>query len=86
MICSQNAKFIYGKDDWDVGGRFCDDYIKCCNKGRVGLQTMTEVEERDGHMQKIWMRALNKKVQRKALVVQKRSTIYTVMPNQFAGK
>jgi hypothetical protein len=44
---------------------------------------MTEVE-RERHMEKIWMRALNKKVQQKALV-QKRSAIYTVMQNKFAG-
>jgi hypothetical protein len=24
------AKFVYGKDDWDVGGRIYNDYIKCC--------------------------------------------------------
>jgi hypothetical protein len=44
---------------------------------------MTEVE-RERHMEKIWMRALNKKVQQKAFV-QKRSAIYTVMQNKFAG-
>jgi hypothetical protein len=77
------AKFVYGKDDWDVGGRIYNDYIKYC-KGRVGLQTMTEVE-RERHMEKIWMRTLNKKIQKKALV-QKRSAIYTVMENKFAGK
>jgi hypothetical protein len=76
------AKFVLGKDEWDVGGTIYGDYIKCC-KGRIGLQTMTEVE-RERHMEKIWMRALNKKVQQKALV-QKRSAIYTVMQNKFAG-
>jgi hypothetical protein len=35
-------------------------------------------------MEKIWMRALNKKLQKKALV-QKRSAIYTVMQNKFTG-
>ena len=79
----QKAKFVYGKDDWDVGGTIYKDYIKCC-QGRIGLQTMTEVE-RERYMEKIWMRALNKKVQKKALV-QKRSAIYTVMQNKFAGK
>ena len=77
------AKFVYGKDDWDVGGRIYKDYIKCC-KDRVGLQTMTEVD-RERHMEKIWMRALNKKIQKKSLV-QKRSAIYTVMQNKFTGK
>jgi hypothetical protein len=77
------AKFVYGKDDWDVGGRIYNDYIKCC-KGRVGLQTMTDVD-RERHMEKIWMRALNKKIQKKSLV-QKRSAIYTVMQNKFIGK
>jgi hypothetical protein len=76
------AKFVLGKDEWDVGGRIYRDYIKCC-KGRMGSQTLTEVE-RDRFMEKIWMRALNKKVQQKALV-QKRSAIYTVMQNKFAG-
>jgi hypothetical protein len=65
-----------------VGGRIYGDYIKCC-KGRIGLQTMTEVE-RERYMEKIWMRALHKKVQQKALV-QKRSAIYTVMQKKFAG-
>jgi hypothetical protein len=77
------AKFVYGKDDWDVGGRIYNDYIKCC-KGRIGLQTMTDVD-RERHMEKIWMRALNKKIQKKSLV-QKRSAIYTVMQNKFIGK
>ena len=76
------AKFILGKDEWDVGGTIYGDYIKCC-KGRIGLQTMTEVE-RERYMEKIWMRALHKKVQQKALV-QKRSAIYIVMQNKFAG-
>jgi hypothetical protein len=76
------AKFVLGKEEWDVGGTIYRDYIKCC-KGRIGLQTMTEVE-RERYMEKIWMRALNKKVQQKALV-QKRSAIYTVMQNKFAG-
>ena len=76
------AKFVLGKDEWDVGGRIYRDYIKCC-KGRTGLQTMTEVE-RERYMEKIWMRALTKKVQQKALV-QKRSAIYTVMQNKFVG-
>ena len=44
---------------------------------------MTEVD-RERHMEKIWMRALNKKIQKKALV-QKRSAIYTVMQNKFTG-
>jgi hypothetical protein len=78
------AKFVYGRDDWDVGGRICNDYIKCC-KGQVGLQTMTEVD-RERHMEKIWMRALNKKIQKKSLVVQKKSAIYTVMQNKFTGE
>ena len=77
------AKFVLGKDDWDVGGRIYNDYIKCC-KGRIGLQTMTEVD-RERHMEKIWMRALNKKIPKKSLV-QKRSIIYTVMQNKFTGK
>ena len=76
------AKFVLGKDEWDVGGRIFNDYIKCC-KGRIGLCTMTEVE-RDRYMEKIWMKALNKNVQKKALV-QKRSAIYTVMQNKFIG-
>ena len=46
---------------------------------------MTEVD-REINMEKIWMRALNKKILKKSLVVQKRSTIYTVMQNKFTGK
>jgi hypothetical protein len=55
-------------------------------------QAMTEVE-RERHMERIWLKALNDKVQKKALVqkkkkalVQKRSAICTVMQNKFAGK
>jgi hypothetical protein len=40
---------------------------------------------RERYMEQIWMRALNKKLQKKSLV-QKRSAIYTVMQNKFAGK
>ena len=76
------AKFVLGKDEWDVGGMIYNDYIKCCN-GRIGLQTMTETQ-RERYMEKIWMRALNKKLQKKVLV-QKRSAIYTVMQNKFTG-
>jgi hypothetical protein len=47
------------------------------------LQTMVEVV-RERYMEKIWMRALNKKLQMKALV-QNRSAIYTVMQNKFTG-
>ena len=45
------AKFVLGKDEWDVGGMICKDYKKCCH-GRIGLQTMTHVE-RQSHMEKI---------------------------------
>jgi hypothetical protein len=76
------AKFVLGKDEWDVGGMIYKDYIKCCH-GRIGLQTMTEAE-REKHMEKIWMRAMNKKIQKKALA-HKRSAVYTVMQNKFAG-
>ena len=58
------------------------DYVRCY-LGRIGLQSMTEVERRT-HMEKIWMQALNRKIQKRALV-QKRSAIYTVMQNKFAG-
>jgi hypothetical protein len=64
------AKFVMGEDEWDVGGVICKDCIKCC-RGRTGLQTMPRIE-RHSHMEKTWMRALNKKIQKKALV-QRRS-------------
>jgi hypothetical protein len=76
------AKFVLGKEEWDVGGMIYKDYLKCCD-GRIGLQTMTEVV-RERYMERIWMRAQNKKLQKKALV-QKRSAIYTIMQNKFAG-
>jgi hypothetical protein len=76
------AKFVLGKDEWEVGGMIYNDYMKCCN-GRIGLQTMTETQ-RERYMEKIWMRGLNKRLQKKALV-QKRSAIYTVMQNKFTG-
>ena len=57
------AKFVLGKDEWDVGGTIYGDYIKCC-KGRIGLQTMTEVE-RERYMEKIWMRALTRRCSRR---------------------
>ena len=76
------AKFVVGKNEWNLGGTIYKDYIKCCN-GRIGLQTMTEVV-RESYMEKIWMKALSKNIQKKALV-QKRSAIYTVMQNKFTG-
>ena len=57
------AKFVLGEDEWDVGGMIHKDHIKCC-RGRVGLQTMTHVK-RHSHMEKTWMRALNKKSRRR---------------------
>jgi hypothetical protein len=68
------AKFVYKKEMWNVGGKIYDDHIKCC-RGRIRLQTMTEVE-RERHMEKIRLRALNNKVQKKALA-QKRSAIHS---------
>ncbi len=76
------AKFVLGKDEWEVGGMIYNDYMKCCD-GRIGMQTMT-TSSRENHMKTIWMTALNKKLQKKALV-QKRSAIYTVMQNKFTG-
>jgi hypothetical protein len=76
------AKLVLGMDEWEVGGMIYNNFIKCCN-GRIGLKTIMEVV-RERYMEKIWMRALNKKLQKKALV-QKRSTIYTVMQNKFTG-
>ena len=35
------AKFVLGKNEWDLGGTIYKDNIKCCH-GRIGLQTMTE--------------------------------------------
>ena len=67
-----------------MGGRtIYNDYVKCCH-GRIGLQTMTEAV-RQSYMERIWMKALTKNIQKKALV-QKRSAIYTVMQNIFTGK
>ncbi len=76
------AKFVLGKDEWDVGGRTHKDCIKCCD-GRIGFKTMTDVE-RERCMEKIWMTAMSKKLQKKALV-QKRSATHTAMQNKFAG-
>ena len=61
----KKAKFVLGKDEWDVGGRIYNDFIKCCN-GRIGLQTMTDVV-RERYMETIWMKALTKNIQKKAL-------------------
>ena len=76
------AKFVSGKDEWDVGGRIYNDCTECCD-GRIGFKTMTDVE-RERCTEKIWMTAMNKKLQKKALV-QKRSATRTVMQNKFAG-
>ena len=77
------AKFVLGKNEWDLGGTIYNDYMKCCH-GRIGLSTMMDVV-RESYMEKIWMKALTKNIQKKALV-QKRSAIYTVMQNKFTGK
>ncbi len=76
------AKFVLGKDEWDVGGMIYKDYIKCCSD-RIGLRTMSDVV-RESHMKNIWMTALTRKLQKKALV-QKRSATCTVMQNKFTG-
>ena len=44
----QKAKFVLGKDEWDVGGMIYKDYIKCC-WGEIDLQTMTAMERRRAH-------------------------------------
>ena len=77
------AKFVLGKNEWDLGGIIYKDYLKCCH-GRIGLSTMTDIV-RERYMEVIWMKALTKNIQKKALV-QKRSAIYTVMQNKFTGK
>jgi len=77
------AKFVLGKNEWDLGGTIYKDYLKCCG-GRIGLSTMTDVV-RERYMEVIWMKALTRNIQKKALV-QKRSAIYTVMQNKFTGK
>ena len=59
------AKFVLGKNEWDLGGKIYNDYIKCCH-GRIGLQTMTEAT-RESYMEKIWMKALTKNIQKKTL-------------------
>jgi hypothetical protein len=43
----------------------CKDGIVECWDGSVGLQATTEIG-RERHMEKIWMRALNKKLQHTA--------------------
>jgi hypothetical protein len=78
------AKFVLGEDECgaDVGGTIYKDHIKCC-EGRIGLRTMTD-SNRESCMKNIWMMALTKKVQKKALI-QKRSVTCTVMQNKFTG-
>jgi hypothetical protein len=76
------AKFVLGKDEWDVGGMIYKDHIKCCSD-RIGLRTMSDIV-RESHMKNIWMTALTRKLQKKALV-QKRSAMCTVMQNKFTG-
>jgi hypothetical protein len=76
------VKFVYVNAQWEVGERIYNDYIKCC-EGRMG-SSMTEAA-RKTYMQTLWLTALTKKLQNKALI-QKRSAIYTVMQNKFSGK
>jgi hypothetical protein len=77
------VKFVYDNKDWDVGKKIYNDYLKKC-KDKMGLRTKTETE-RKKHMEKIWLSAQTKDLQKKALV-QKRSAVYTVMRNKFEGK
>ena len=77
------VKFVYDNEDWEVGNRIYNDYLKKCNE-KMGLRTMTEVEK-TRNMEKIWLSAQTKNLQKKALV-QKRSAVYTVMRNKFDGK
>jgi hypothetical protein len=76
------VKFVYVNAQWDVGGQIYNDYIKCC-EGKMG-SSMT-APQRKQYMHTLWLGALTKKLQNKALI-QKRSAIYTVMQNKFSGK
>jgi hypothetical protein len=54
------SKFVLGKDEeWDVGGTIYNDYIKCCDD-RGWKREVLHGE--------VWMRAVSKKLQKKALV------------------
>jgi hypothetical protein len=76
------AKSVLGKDEWDVFGMIYKDHIKCCI-GRIALRTVSD-SGRESCMKNIWMTALTRKVQKKALV-QKRSTMHMVMQCKFTG-
>jgi len=79
------VKFIYGeKEDLAVEGLIYEDYKKRC-KHRIGRTGMMAGVNHDTYMESCWTLAMSKHVQKHALA-QKRSAVYTVMQNRFAGK
>jgi hypothetical protein len=78
------VKFIYDPEvDLAVGGKIYADYKRKCGDqiGGIGLSAAGH----DTYMEAVWTSAMTKHIQKNALA-QKRSAVYTVMKNKFAGK
>ena len=78
------VKFLYDpKVDLAVGGKIYADYKSKC-KDQIGGQSLSR-DSRDTYMEAVWTDGMTKRIQKNALA-QKRSAVYTVMQNKFAGK
>jgi hypothetical protein len=78
------VKFFYDTDkDLAVGGKIYTDYKRKC-KDRIGGQGLSPVSH-DMYMEAVWTSAMTKHIQKNALSA-KRSAVYTVMQNKFAGE
>lgn len=78
------VKFLYDKTDLHIGGRIYRDYVEKASKE----QSCRRIENGDvdlTFLALLWNAACEQKLQKKTLNL-KRSGVYTVMQNKFAGK
>lgn len=79
------VKFLYDPIvDLAVGGKIYKDYKSKC-KEQIGSGQGLSALSHDTYMEMVWTMAMTKHIQNTALA-QKRSAVYTVMQNKFAGE
>ena len=80
------CKFVYSDEDLRYDGVIYQHYKRSCKdsfgSGRFNGSGNNNI---DVYMRILWDEALKLKIQKKQLA-QKRSAVYTVMANEFAGK
>jgi hypothetical protein len=80
------VKFLYDPivDLAVLGGKIYKDYKSKC-KEQIGSGQGLLVLSQDTYMEMVWTMVMTKHIQNTALA-QKRSAVYTVMQNEFAGE